>query len=212
VENVTTGLKTSQKCRGIFSGTIAGMFVGFLPGITSAAGTVLARLISGKNEENRNHHEQKEFIVAISGVNTSAAIFTILALFVILKARSGVMHTILELNRTSIFLWEPFSNLPVAMILMFIAVLITAIISLPLVILVGKVIATRCNKIPYTRICMFITIFLVAMIFLFSGVLGLTIAFIATCIGLIPPLIGIKRIHLMGCLILPVILYFFGIV
>jgi TctA family transporter len=42
------------------------------------------------------------------------------------------------------------------------------------------------------------------MIFLIEGTLGLLVAAMATSIGLIPPLAGVKRVHLMGCVLLPV--------
>jgi len=35
--------------------------------------------------------------------------------------------------------------------------------------------------------------------------------FVGFCIGLIPPLVGIKRTHSMGVLMFPIILYFLGI-
>jgi putative membrane protein len=53
-------------------------------------------------------------------------------------------------------------------------------------------------------------ILLVGMVFLLSGILGLVIAFLATCLGMIPPLVGVKRVHLMGCLIFPLIILFVG--
>ena len=44
------------------------------------------------------------------------------------------------------------------------------------------------------------------MSFLWGGVIGLVIISTATTIGLIAPLVGCKRVHAMGCLILPVLL------
>ena len=37
------------------------------------------------------------------------------------------------------------------------------------------------------------------------------IAVIAGVLGLVPPVAGVKRVHLMGCLIVPVVLLYIGV-
>ncbi len=170
---------------------------------------VLTNFFTSKNDIIPDAMEsQKEFIVSISSVNTSVAIFTILALFVILKARSGAMIAIWEVSKGVIVQWEPIWNVPQAMALMFISTLISAIFALFLTLYWGKRFARVCNRIAYQKLIHGVIIFLLAMILLFSGIFGLLIAGIATCIGLIPPLVGVRRVHLMGCLIIPIILFF----
>ncbi len=46
------------------------------------------------------------------------------------------------------------------------------------------------------------------MVIYFSGIIGLLILVTSTAIGIIPALIGVKRSNAMGCLLLPVILFF----
>jgi len=44
--------------------------------------------------------------------------------------------------------------------------------------------------------------------FLLTGPIGVLILLTSTAVGVIAPLAGTNRSHAMGCLILPVILYF----
>ncbi|MFQ5885506.1 MAG: hypothetical protein ACE5IO_10455 [Thermoplasmata archaeon] len=70
--------------------------------------------------------------------------------------------------------------------------------------------ARKFSNIPYHKLVITVLCFLIIMIFLFAGPLGLLVGAVATCIGLIPPLVGVKRVHLMGCLILPIMTFFLG--
>ena len=52
---------------------------------------------------------------------------------------------------------------------------------------------------------------LIALVGIFTGPLGLFVLFVATSIGLIAPLSGVKRSHCMGVLMLNVILFYSGV-
>jgi len=59
--------------------------------------------------------------------------------------------------------------------------------------------------VPYDKLSRGIIIFLVALIWAFSGMLGLLILAVATAMGMIPPMLGVKRSHLMAVLIVPIV-------
>lgn len=210
-KNVSVKLSPKRKVRGIFTGTIAGGLVGFYPGIGASSGTVVARLVSGKDEEKESKKDmrgRKEFIIAVAGVDMANAVFSIVALFVLLKTRSGAMHAVYQITQESIFLWEPVTNVPLPLTLMLLSVIISSIIAFLLTLYFGRIYANLCNRIPYRKLVIGVIVFLTIMVFLFSGTMGLLVAGICLCIGMLPPLLGISRVHLMGCLLLPVILYF----
>lgn len=46
---------------------------------------------------------------------------------------------------------------------------------------------------------------------LFTGFFGLQVMVVATAVGVLPPLLGVRRTHCMGSLLLPIMLYFFGV-
>ncbi len=217
LEDVKINLRWWRKLRGILSGTFAGGLVGWYPGVTSAQATVLAKSLAGGDvvDDSKPHNpedlsSQKEFIVAYSGVNTANGIFNVIALYVILRARSGAMHAVSDIMQESIFPWEPSKAVPVGMALMLVSVLIAAIVALFLTLYFGKIFAKIANKFPYKKMVATVMIFLIIMIFFLSGPIGMAIAAVATCIGLIPPLIGLSRVHLMGVLMLPIMLFFLG--
>ena len=177
---------------------------------------MLAKSLAGGDEVDdsktaNDFSSQKEFIVAYSGVNTSNAIFNVIALYVILRARSGAMHAVQDIMEDSILPWEHAQAVPVGMALMLVSVLIAAIVALFLTLYFGRVFARIANKIPYKKMVLSVMLFLVIMIFFLSGPIGLFIAVVATCMGLIPPLLGLSRVHLMGVLMLPIMLFFLGL-
>ena len=51
---------------------------------------------------------------------------------------------------------------------------------------------------------------LIALTIILTGLNGLLILLVATSIGVLPPLLGVKRSSLMGVLMLPLILFYSG--
>ena len=218
IKGVKINLKRWRKFRGVFSGTFAGGLVGWYPGVTGAQATVIAKSLAGgdvkedsKDNDEEDLDSQKEFIVAYSGVNTANGIFNVIALYVILTARSGAMHAVQDIMEDSILPWEPAEMVPVGLTLMIISVFTAAVAALFLTLYFGKVFAKIANKFPYKKMVTTVLIFLVIMIFFLAGPIGLAIAGVAICMGLIPPMLGLSRVHLMGVLMFPIILYFLGL-
>jgi len=52
---------------------------------------------------------------------------------------------------------------------------------------------------------------LAVLILVLAGAAGLMIAVVAGVLGLVPPLAGVKRVHLMGSLIVPVVLLYLSL-
>lgn len=73
--------------RGIFAGGIAGSILGFLPGMGPAQGSILAQELCGGGDVGGN---REGFLVAISGVNVSDALFSLIAIYLIGNPRSGI--------------------------------------------------------------------------------------------------------------------------
>ena len=77
----------SNILRGILAGGIAGSILGFLPGMGPAQGSILAQEISGGGDKGEN---KDSFLVAMSGVNVSDALFSLIAIYLIGNPRSGI--------------------------------------------------------------------------------------------------------------------------
>ncbi len=197
--------------RGHFSsglkGALAGCFAGWFPGISNATATVIAKMLDDREKKGDS---ERDFIVAVSAVNTSSCFFTLLALFVLLRARSGVMNAMIGALGDALVPWTEIELVPLAMTTLLLSGVIAACIGFILTKKIGRRFALACSDLDYRKLVYSIILLLIAMVFLLSGLLRLVIALLATCLGMIPPLVGVKRVHLMGCLILPLIILFVG--
>ncbi len=208
LEGVEVDLERKNQLRAIVSGTLSGGMVGWLPGITAAAATAVTRVFT--SDDDGEEVQGREYIMAVSAVDTSCAIFTLLALFIIMRARSGAMQSVLQLNHGNIDPWINLSSMPWLMALLLYSVILASAVAFCLTLYMGKLFSGIHKKVKYSTMSKSIILFLVVMIFFFSGPLGLFVGLVATCIGLIPPLYGVKRVHLMGCIIFPILLFFLG--
>lgn len=143
----------------------------------------------------------KEFIVSVSGVNTSNAIFGLVALMVIGKTRSGAMAAVNEVLGP-----EVIGN--VTIILFFAAILLSSLLSYFSTVFIGNNIHRFLMKIDYHKLCFSVLIGLAAMVLLFTGLFGLFIFIISTPIGMMAGFMKVRKSHAMGVILLPVIIYF----
>lgn len=184
--------------KSVISGSVFGTLVSFLPGITSAHATVMAMLA-------RRNREPGQVIMTLSAVETANVFFCLGTLFLIERARSGATIAISRLLEVQP--WEQFVP-PSALIYLLIAALIASSFSFFITKYVGKHFALHFLRIPYRRMLCGIAIFLVVLVLLFNGALGLMVLLVGTCIGLIPIYFGVRRSNCMGVLLLPIIVVF----
>ena len=142
----------------------------------------------------------------MSAVNTSNAVFVILALFVIGKARSGSIKVVKELAQPNI--WANPSCPPSLLFLLLFSAVLAGAIAYPLTLFFGSFFISRMEKTDYSRLSSLILVFVLALVLILAGPMGFFTASVAAMLGLIPPLTGTSRVHLMGFLILPTIIYF----
>lgn len=179
----------------IITGALAGSLLGFLPGVTAGHATTLSIL-------GRRKLENAQTLLTLSAVNTSYAFFCLIALFIILKTRNGTTLAIARL--IDISSWE--GMIPLALVYLLIAVLIASIVSYFMTIYLGKLFAKAFVNINYKRTVVAVVFFIVLCVFLFTGLLGLMIFAVAVCIGLLAPVLGVRRTHAMGVLLVPTIM------
>ncbi|MGC9443998.1 MAG: tripartite tricarboxylate transporter permease [Candidatus Methanospirareceae archaeon] len=188
-------MANAEVIKSVLSGSIFGSLVSFLPGITSAHATVMAMLA-------RRNREPEQVIVTLSGVNTANVIFCLETLFLISRARSG---TTIALNRLlTIQPWED-SFPPSALLYLLVVVLVAAPCSYFITNYLGKQFALRFADLPYRRLLIGITLFLVALVLLFTGFTGVLVLLVGSCIGFIPIIYGVKRSTAMGVLLVPIL-------
>ena len=182
----------------VMTGSLGGILVSIIPGITSATGTILAMNARGESSK-------RQTIITLSAVNTACAFFVVVVMFVILRSRSGATLAAMEL--ISVSEWTSLL-MPANLSYLLIALLLGGTLSYYLTLKVGKIFARRFANVPYALIVKLTISMIVILVFLFTGFVGILILIIATFIGLLPVEWGIRRSHCMGILLIPIILYF----
>ncbi|RLG71737.1 MAG: hypothetical protein DRO11_03780 [Methanobacteriota archaeon] len=192
----TIKVDRGEALKGIAMGTTAGIFAGVFPGISPATSTALAQEAIGHERE----EGEKLFLISVGGVNTAEAIYALVMLYSLGRIRSGTAAAINQvLPYVELNLWLLVS---IALAAGGIATLTTIYIS--------KRVASNLTKIPYQVTCLGIIIALSTLVLLISGPIGLLVMATATNIGIITITTGIRRVHAMGFLLLPITTFFLG--
>ncbi|MEM3455360.1 MAG: tripartite tricarboxylate transporter permease [Candidatus Micrarchaeia archaeon] len=137
------------------------------------------------------------FLSSTTSITISHYANSIVALERIGKARTGTLVNINQL----------ISDFNAPLLIWFIAFyFVGTIIGILLLLGLSEIFISTINKIDQRLISFSVLIFLILSVFLFSGVFGLLTCILATFIGLLPPLLGVRRTNLMAFLIIPSIL------
>jgi len=193
-QRITKESKISKKeiSKSIGSGLFASLICGFLPGIGAAEAAIVASSVSKK-------WTTRSFLVLIGSIETIVMIMSFIAIYTIDKARNGAVVVISKILET----------MTLDYFLLFIgASLVVAGIATIVTLQIAKVFSKIITKVNYQKLCLSIIILIIIVVTMLTGFMGLIILTISTFVGMVPALKGIERNHLMGCLILPVILFF----
>jgi putative membrane protein len=181
-------------------GVLTGSIVGWFPGITATAGAAFTRMFVKEDRPER-------FIALVSSIGTAAVIFALITLSVNGKGRSGTMLVVREILGADIM----GAGLNSVFLLMLLSVSIAAVIGYRAAIRSGMVMAKHISKINIRKMNAAIVALVAVLTVLMTGVWGMGILLISSLIGLIPLSAGTGRVHLSGCLLIPVILMRFGL-
>jgi len=176
--------------KAVLSGGLGGSLVAWIPGVSPSVASIAARLGSPGTAE--------EFLVSIAGVNSANALFSLVALYVIDRPRSGAAAAIQQLLTLD-------QNIMAQMMIMAVIVVLASYLA---TIAAAQLAARSISSLNYPRLCIIVLVFLLAMTYAFTGIFGLFIFFLSTIVGLIAPVAGIHRNHAMGVLMLPLIVMY----
>ncbi|OAQ53838.1 hypothetical protein HTG_06115 [Natrinema mahii] len=185
-----TAVTTSRRFVGTtaVAGSLAGAVVGYLPGISAAIAAVAVLAVVPNGASDRG------YVVATSGVDTSNTIFALFALVAIGQPRTGVL---VAFEGTAA---------PLELPILLAAVVLAGLVGFVAVIVLGDAYLEVVGRLPYWQISVAVLAVLLALSYLFTGVLGIAIFAVATGIGMVPVRLRCRRVHLMGVLIGPLML------
>ena len=193
-----TLLTEKQERRSSAAGGLAGYAAGALVGVLPGVGASQAAFLVQQAEDS----DARKFLIAVGGVTTADAIFSLLALWLIGNPRSGVAVSVSELLG-EIGIGEVVALLGVMCVSAGLAAIATLKIS--------GLVVNKIGGVDYKRLNLFVTAGLAALVGLLAGIDGLFVMSISTCIGLVAIASGTRRSYCMGCLLVPTILFFAGV-
>ena len=189
--NQTFILKKTSYLKSIGISSIIGPIFSFLPGIGSSHVSIVSAEIV--------KHDRREFLFLNGIAATFTMILSFIAVYVIGKTRTGSAATIKELLGTI-----SFNSLFI--------IIISSIIAGVIAYIIGVNITHRANfllsKVNYARLNIIVLLILVVVNIFLTNALGILILSVSTALGIWTIRSGIKRINLMGSLLIPTILYY----
>lgn len=163
----------------------------FLPGLGSSQAAVLSSQFTGKNSPN-------QFLFLVGSVSIIVMTLSFPVLYILNKSRTGsaaAINEVIKLTKSDL-------------IYILAAVLISSIISFCLAIKISKIFAKSLPKLNYTLISIIILTILSLLVLIISKPLGFLVYLVSTLLGLLAIETQIRRSSLMGCLLIPTILYY----
>ncbi len=183
-------IRTEGMQKAIYCSVIVGWFASFLPGLGPAQAAVIGQQFVQLTE--------RGFLILVGGLSTVNMVLSLVTFYVLDKARNGAIVTVSELIDPTKF--DFFIFLCVAIIVGGIATILALYLS--------KGFSNLIVKVNYTKLCLFIISFIVALVVILTGWLGFLILVVSTLVGIIPQIKDVSRSHMMACLLVPVIGYF----
>ena len=175
----------------VIAASLASPFCCLLPGFGSGQAAVIS--------SNLINSTKKDFLIMLGTINTLIIGLSFIVYYSIQRTRTGISLTISEL----------FQNITTNQILIIITtILLTGIICFYWTQILARIFSKNINKINYTILSSIVIIIIIIITIYFSGVLGILVLLISTNVGIFGILSDVKRINLMGCLVIPVLLFY----
>ncbi len=176
-------------------GVAASLWTAVLPGLTSAVATALASVGKKRSPES--------VIATLSAVNTAHAALAMPVLWMTAHARTGLAQAVATLPIES---WQ--AGAPPRLLVLVLAVALAAgVIGAVGTLAVERLIRGRVHRVPSRTLASLGLSVLVAMVVWFTGWPGLIVFTVAAAVGALPLIYGVRRVNLVGCLLVPILIY-----
>ena len=191
-EQKITKSKTELK-RPIFGALLSAPFCSFLPGVGSGQAAVIGSAFTKTNE--------KQFMVLLGIVNTLVMGFSFVSLYVLGKTRTGTADALKQL----------IGNVGINyLILIIVVTILTGVLAYFWTEKLSKFFAKNFSKVNYKILSYSTLAILLVVVILVSGLIGVAVLVLSTLTGIYCIRLKVKRVNMMGSLLIPTILYYFG--
>ncbi|MGQ4555005.1 tripartite tricarboxylate transporter permease [Halobellus sp. GM3] len=201
------GLSPVEAARAALAGVGGGALVGYLPGVSAGVAAVLALGGAGGSGP-AGRGSDRAYVVATSGADTATAVFAVASLAVLGAPRSGVTVALSELaagGGGSGAASAP-ADPPMGLVAMVLVIVLAAGAGIALLVTVGDRYLRLVRRLPRRPLVVAVFGLLLALAVGFAGPLGGAVFCLGALVGLLPPRVGARRVHLMGVLFGPIAL------
>jgi len=182
-------IRKTHLIKPILASIFSAPFASFLPGIGSGQAAVIGTSLIKSTKRN--------FLILLGATNTIVLGLSFIVYYSIQKTRTG-MAIIIEKLIPTLTLNHLFIIIG--------TITLTGIICFYYTLFLARICAKHIHKINYSKLSIAVLILISATVLVFSKPFGFLIFIIATATGIFGILSNVKRINLMGCLIIPVVL------
>ncbi|WP_311171906.1 tripartite tricarboxylate transporter permease [Halobellus ordinarius] len=208
-DGTTFGLTRIETLRAALAGTGGGALVGYLPGVSAGVAAVLALGGAGGSGP-AGRGADRAYVVATSGADTATAVFAVASLAVLGAPRSGVTVALTELgtggNGGATAGGSAAATGTLGLGGLLLVIVLAAGLGTVVLVSVGDWYLRLVRRLPRQPLVLAVIGLLLALSLGFAGVLGGAVFALATLVGLLPPRLGARRVHLMGVLLGPLAL------
>jgi putative membrane protein len=182
------------------------MMVGWLPGITNAYATSFS--MARRREETPALRSAYSYLITYSATNIGGSLQSILAMGTILRFRNGTLEAINGHIATEALTWLDTLDPPTAILAFLWAACLGMISGAWLCPILGRRMLSNVERGRFHLLRPAVIISLLIIAFVVSGPIGLFVLFSCFLVGAWAISISAPRVHLMGFLLVPVIIYF----
>jgi putative membrane protein len=172
--------------RATLAGVAGGGLVGYLPGVSAGVAATLSLPFAGRRAPDRT------YVVATSGANTATAVFALFSLVALDAPRTGVTVALQAVGAPAL------STLLAATVL-------AGVVAAVLVPALGDRYLTVAGRVGPRTTSLVACGLLCLLSGLFAGLAGVAVLVAAGIVGLLPVRLGVRRVHLMGVLAVPLV-------
>jgi len=177
--------------RPLLGATIAAPLCSFLPGLGSGQAAIIGNSIS--------RQDPKSFLILLGATNTLVMAFSFIAFYAISRTRTGATVAIKEILP---------SLSPQIFTLLIITIFLSGITSFFITKKLSLISIKKLQKINYKKLSIGILILLTLIILFVSGLKGILILILSTLTGIYSLNTPVKKTNMMGCLIIPTIIFY----
>jgi len=182
------------------------LLVGWIPGITNAYATSLVTI--KRRAECRSIESSFQYLVTYSATNVGGSLQSIVAMATIFRARNGTLEAINDHFSNSVIGWFEGFEPPMAIISFIWAACIAAVVGAWSCMFLGRRVLGGSSGKSFKIVRISMMVFILILVLWSSGPVGLLVLFTCFILGAWSLFNSAPRVHLMGFLLVPVIIYF----